>query len=358
MNIFVTVFLIFINVIIALLVYNTYNTYHTYNNKSFTINTITKSTNETTILINTSSLINNISSNINVIRPHPKISTIKNIWKGLVLLMHIPKCAGASLQKELSYKCKEFKFFSNEVCYDYLKREEKEMIEKGYNFTKIIHLTMVRDPIAHVYSQFLECKHDGWGKTVTNKTTFPRNYSDEVGLEKWLDHFDETWELKKGYYNCYIPFNAQTRAFTCGGGNNHLLNYHSKAISFTITDPLYPDLSIAMDNTLLFDHIGVVEYYDASICLFMFKIHGNLSDSCFNLCKKPKNDNDNKDEKNKIFHERHNVPYHSADKLSQNITKKIEKITSHDKILYDNLLKRFLDDIKYLEELYHSKLIC
>jgi hypothetical protein len=269
--------------------------------------------------------------------------------------MHIPKCAGSSLHRELAHKCKDCKIFSNEVCYDYLKREEKNLKEK-FNFKKIIYSSMIREPIAHVYSQYLECKYDGWGKTVTAKTPFPRNFSDVEGFDQWLNHFDENWNLEKGYFNCYIPYNAQTRAFTCSGGNNHLLNFRSKAITYTVTNPLYPDLSIAMNNTLQFDIIGVVEYYDATICLFISKLYDKLSDDCLNLCKKPNSIDHEKNDM--IIHDKHNVPEHSTNQLSQNMIKKIERLTTHDRILYDNLLKRFLNDIKDIEERYDTKLIC
>ena len=91
--------------------------------------------------------------------------------------------------------------------------------------------------------------------------------------------------------------------------------------------------------------------------LFIFKIKGELSDSCLNLCKKQKKI-DKDEETTKIFHEKHNVPTHSTNQLTQNMTKKIERLTSHDRILYDNLLKRFLNDINDIEEQYHTQLIC
>lgn len=275
---------------------------------------------------------------------------------GSVLHMHIPKCAGASLHRELAWKCKDYKIFSNEVCHDYLQREEKNMIEK-FNFTKNIYTTMIRDPISHVYSQYLECKYDGWGKTVTRNTSFPRNYSDIEGFDLWLDHFDETWDIKKGFFNCYIPFNAQTRAFTCTGGNNHYLLYNSKFINYKITDPLYPDIDIAMNNSIKFHVIGVVEYYDASICLFLYNLYNKLNEECQNLCKNRNKVIDNSVNKPN-FHEKHNVPGHNTTSLSPSIINKIERLTKKDKMLYNNLLKRFLNEIKVLETKYETKLLC
>ena len=281
------------------------------------------------------------------------------IFKGSLLHMHIPKCAGASLNRELSWKCKDFKFFSNEVCHDYLKREEKNMIEK-FNFTKNIFTTMLRDPIAHVYSQYLECKYDKWGKTVTYNTSFPRDYSDIEGFDLWLDHFNETWNIKRGFFKCYIPYNAQTRAFTCTGGNNHYLTYTSKFIDYKINDPLYPDIDIAMNNSLQFHAIGFVEYYDASICLFLYKLYDQLNEECQNLCNKNNivNEDNNNNNNNKVFHERHNVPEHNTSSLSPSIINKIERLTKNDNILYNNLLQRFLNDIKYIENKYSAKLLC
>jgi len=73
--------------------------------------------------------------------------------------MHIPKCAGSSLKRKLQYKYgNEYKIFSNEVCYDYLYIEENTIIKK-YNITNNYYTTMIRKPIDHVYSQYLECKY-------------------------------------------------------------------------------------------------------------------------------------------------------------------------------------------------------
>jgi len=264
--------------------------------------------------------------------------------------MHIPKCSGASLRRVLNNNYKDYKVYGGEVCYDRLNEEESKMI-KNFNITKNYHIAMVREPIAHVYSQFLECKYDGWGKTVTNKTSFPRNYSDPVGFDKWLDHFNESWHDKLGFFRCYIPFNAQARAFTCTGGNNHILRYRN------MKDPLNPDISTAMNNSLEFHFIGITEYFKASLCLLEDRLRGKLNEGCLNLCNNKTIENTTTNYMVNV-HEKHNVPEHSVNDLAPSTISKIERITRIDKILYQNLLARFLYEIKTLEAKYQTTLIC
>jgi len=173
-----------------------------------------------------------------------------------------------------------------------------------------------------------------------------------------LNHFNETWDISKGYFKCYIPYNAQSRAFTCNGGNNHILKYRN------INNPLYPDINIVMNNTLQFDIIGVTEYFDASICLFMDKLYHHLDKECLDICKnktihiKNKKNNDNDDEYKPNFYEKHNVPEHSIKDLTPSIINKIERLTRIDNELYKTLVERFLSEIKIIETKYQTSLIC
>jgi hypothetical protein len=120
-----------------------------------------------------------------------------------------------------------------------------------------------------------------------------------------------------------------------------------------------------MNNTLQFDIIGITEYFDASICLFMYKLYDHLDKECLDICKnkiihtniKKDNDNDN-DEYKPNFYDRHNVPEHSIKDLTPSIINKIERLTRIDNELYKNLLERFLSEIKIIETKYQTSLIC
>ena len=122
-----------------------------------------------------------------------------------------------------------------------------------------------------------------------------------------------------------------------------------------------------MNNTLYFDIIGVTEYFDASICLFMYKLYDYLDKECLDICKnktihtkiKKDNDNDNdNDEYKQTFYDRHNVPQHSTKDLTPSIINKIKRLTRIDNELYTNLVERFLSEIKIIETKYQTSLIC
>ena len=55
------------------------------------------------------------------------------------------------------------------------------------------HLVSVRSPIHHVWSQFTQLKHSGWGHSATRNTKFVRSSdtpeSDLVDFDLWLDYF-------------------------------------------------------------------------------------------------------------------------------------------------------------------------
>ena len=76
-----------------------------------------------------------------------------------------------------------------EKCYVELYKAYKERKPNKEPFT----ITFFRAPRAHVYSQFLECNHDNWGKRVTSGSTFPRNHEDPDDFADWVDHFYDSW---------------------------------------------------------------------------------------------------------------------------------------------------------------------
>ena len=75
-------------------------------------------------------------------------------------------------------------------------------------------MAMLRSPRAHVYSQFLQCKHDEWGLRVTNGTGFPRSGLDTDGFARWIQHFRGGRWRRDGViddFGCYNPHNMQAK---------------------------------------------------------------------------------------------------------------------------------------------------
>ena len=128
--------------------------------------------------------------------------------------LHIPKCAGTSFNTELTQAGFTLTESSGERC---LCNKPMSSPGESCNDPTVPVVTLLRSPRAHVYSQYLECRFDDWGKKVTKGTAFPARGAIEAGFERWLDHFlgrsrGLGWE---GAYRCYNPWNMQSRALTC-----------------------------------------------------------------------------------------------------------------------------------------------
>jgi hypothetical protein len=98
-----------------------------------------------------------------------------------VRFTHIPKTGGTSLRVDLQPRGVEIGHL--EYCAG---APEVGFLEGGFNFV------FLRSPRAHVLSQYLECRYDKWGQTMTAmlpEFPFPRNGSDEDGFAEWVKHF-------------------------------------------------------------------------------------------------------------------------------------------------------------------------
>lgn len=81
-------------------------------------------------------------------------------------------------------------------------------------------MVLLRSPRAHVFSQYLECRFDNWGRKATKDSPdFPRGGRVTADFERWLDHFLDLEGARglgrRGVFNCLCPWNLQSRALTC-----------------------------------------------------------------------------------------------------------------------------------------------
>ena len=289
----------------------------------------------------------------------------RKTYNGTFFVLHIPKCAGTSFVNDLKHMFPSYKIYAKETCFNFMLRlisNEKEY----HNITdKIVYnFTMLRSPVAHVYSQFLECKYDEWGKTQTAKTDFPRDSSDLVGLEKWIDRYHANWTIKDKDFNCYNPFNMQARAMTCIEGTNHRIRKTNHPL---IIDPRHPQIDMAIANAEKFTFIGIVEYYKLSLCALMFQMVGWMVDGCFCQPSAPVNVSVSRSMTSasspkragsprfgaapqiKLFNITHKTPYHSINDLSAETLAKIKRITTIDQQLYDRYVARLIAQVGEIE---------
>lgn len=166
-------------------------------------------------------------------------------------------------------------------------------------------VTFFRAPRPHVQSMYLECKYDHWGKSVTRKTKFPRSHNDVSDFTAWVNHFYWSWnrvddakerEIELECFHCYHPYNFQTRHMT---NNCSTIHYRAHYL-YEYDDPKY-QIDEAIKNMGKIDFVGIVELYDASVCLFWLKTgqKENIIEFCFNLFRE------------EIEGETHLVPRHS-----------------------------------------------
>ena len=282
---------------------------------------------------------------------------------------HIPKCSGDSFLKQSASLMPKGTIL--------LSKGESNI--RWYNTTNEKVVVFLRSPISHVYSQFLECKYDNWGKSVTRGTNFPRGNSSipHSGFDVWLSTFTKLLDgstknskflgnllngstknskflgnLVKGStnsnieedimrvsYNCYDPRNMETRYLTPFAGD-HFTN-HKK-----------PDVNQAkkMLNSTYF--LGLTDFYTESTCMFEYIATNHLPSKC--KC----NENNVLEAKSMERHANHNVPSHPLTDLTEEMISSIKSLTTLDNELFLFALERFSQDLNRIEMKTGSKILC
>jgi len=241
--------------------------------------------------------------------------------------IHIPKNAGCSVSVDIEQFLPEGEgFWSRERCYG----QEMEEHETGD-----MDMAFFREPVSHVHSQFLECKYDNnW--RVAKKNFFREEFET---VTNWLTHFQGGAE--QADFGCYHPYNMQTRALTCKDKNCH--HYDSE-----------PSVKDALSNLDSLGFIGLVEHYQASLCLFHAKAH-DMKEPLPTFCNCKDVAAWNSFRSN---HEGHGLPAHSVVDLTQEDKAMIKALTRKDEQVYQKALRRFRSDIAKVEDHFNVRLWC
>lgn len=239
-----------------------------------------------------------------------------------VSFIHISKTAGVSFYNQYKH-CVNFKRSSpgaDEKSYRYLHDSDSG---------KYKLITFFRNPRQHVYSQYLECKWDTWGKKVTNGTNFPRDTEENEAtgytpaFQQWLKHFTTT-PYTTEMYNCYQPYNMQTRYFE---------TFQEGAHNFNLDGAVFTNKAAQrIDGGLWF--FGITEHYTTSTCLFEYKLTGELPDHCD--CTHGKKESRRHEKK-----ETHHVPSHPFNILTNHTVELIDMLVHQDNLLYNFALGVF-----------------
>ena len=271
-----------------------------------------------------------------------------------VYFAHIPKCAGTSFTQDLADRGYQLTQPSGERCF---------LDGCGYA-ADALKLTLLRSPRAHVYSEYLECRYDGFGKRATAGTDFPRSGSAVDGFEAWLDHFlaeDGRRGLgEEGAFGCYNPHNMQARALTCHKqprSNPASDSLHRPSLAASLTPPLE---SALLTLSRLVDLAGVVEMYAETWCLLEMRLSGRLPRRCEADCAASEGIEDAATSSGSDGHAHvtHGVPPHDWRQLPARVVRKIDNLTAVDAPLYAAAASGFLAAIADAEATSGKTILC
>lgn len=247
----------------------------------------------------------------------PLYFILASMIAGHPCLHHIPKTAGTSARKTLN-ELGSWNIGHTELCFHQIARSCETV---GF----------IRTPSHQVFSQFLECKYDTWGKQMTRTTNFPRNLSDADGFHWWLRHFESSTDN----FRCYHPFNMQTRSFLPNCTDTHRYN------------DITPHLAkVAIRRMHDLDAVGITEHFKLSICVIMYIITGHLLGKCHCPSEWV------------AIHDAHNVPAHSVYRLNSSTMRMVHENTAYDHVLYVEAQQKFWKQVEMVEQKTQKSLEC
>ena len=256
-----------------------------------------------------------------------------------IAMIHIPKTAGTSFYEQHK---KIHKFFLRSPGPDEKSfMEYQRLLKRSGDDYRLF--TFFRKPKKHVYSMYLECKYDWWGKHVTKGTKFPRIRHEDVskgitpGFDLWLKHFikhPNTTDM----FKCYHPFNMQTR---------YMMSKEIEPHNYDMSSHEFNDVTKQRIKSLWF--FGLTEYYSLTVCAVDLLITGYSTPECnCTLGSKPR-----------VTKEKritHGVPPHPYKLLSNNTKDMVNSMIQNDVKLYDFASDVFFGKIKEIEKQHNIKL--
>lgn len=205
--------------------------------------------------------------------------------------------------------------------------------------------SIFREPHEHVRSMWRECVYSDWGKKVTAQSGFPTGSTDAHGFARWVRTFT-SWDRvgKAKAFNCYAPYNVQTRYFTCKlpirPGLPHFVWSRRK-------EELQPSVKAAIQNVRRLNAIGISEFYGTSLCLISYTCTGSLPGGC--TCTSWENQS--------VTYDTRGAPMRKFN-VSAETQKAVSELTRTDRALYTAVLAEFAARLRQAENQLNRRILC
>ena len=232
--------------------------------------------------------------------------------------------------------------------------------------------TFIREPRAHVVSQYYHCRLSPDHEYA--RSLMPHTIDEWVGA--WAQGRPQDKAafatapacVKAGVavpYCCYIPWDLQTQRLTCERANDNFTWTNDARVEDKKTWPKYAvlrpkrmerqmNLTFALENARKAHFVGIVEAYQESVCLFAARTSGVQSLPAFCDCEN--------DEAWRQFHsvEDAHGDYEtpSPDSLPLEVLERIDEMTTIDRALYAAMVRRFLDEVRSVEQVSGRLIVC
>ena len=176
---------------------------------------------------------------------------------------------------------------------------------------------VIRDPIEHVYSQYLMCRYSGHGERVGFRRSALyhqiTNQTKIAGFDIWINAYLKDRTLKTG---CYNPYNLQTRALVCTRtevmGSYQYFPVDSNSLQAAKE-------MLLSRNTI----VGFANDLQSFLCRVLCTV-GGMSQCCTSTSLGVDNET-----------ETHHHPPHSVENISQSTLTKVKSLVSYDINLFE-----------------------
>ena len=277
--------------------------------------------------------------------------------------IHIPKAGGDTFRMTAARMGVPTE--GEERCYQYMYRR---------NTNAYVNVVQLRDPRAHVLSQFSHCYANPYGVgSLKPAWGFPRGERGQKpgaafqsGIDTWLKHFNSWHHGTDGYFNCYNPINMQARYLTCGQKTNadraintgaehmgtpkkpqkefYFQSGHYMGVN-DMPEPDLPSLKARLDSMQV---VAVTEAMKESLCLLEYKSRGVIAEACECGSKKQL----------PWHYETHGVRHPDLKRLHPDALRMINNITRVDRLLYRMGAQRLIADIEEAERELGKQFMC